>query len=1805
MLKATIGIILFICVNTDIIRAEHKENVVNTKFVRQQSPTYNPNKKGDVIFYMPEHNGEIHGTNNKSENINLKNKSTDNIKIGHNTAAEINQGLGYYSGNSTNVNNNINQYKNHQEQFKSMNYQKNGSFGNQLESINKSAHLYNNKNNSYSSDGNNNYSIERWGNKGSSDINNGNNNSYGLYGNISDKMHNNVYNDSKYNNSNFNIDKINNNDKENNKTYKSYLNLYVSDNRISPIGNNGRPGHLISHFNNPNQKLEFLHGFDGLFNQNNLGMNYGGNYGFNGIHAKGKGEHEKFEYPRTVNGNNVGSDNATEHPQTVNGNNVGSDNATEHPQTVNGNNVGSDNATEHPQTVNGNNVGSDNATEHPQTVNGNNVGSDNTMKYHQMGNGNNDTVPNFTGNDQEIFNNIRSLRPVNHEELYKNKMNPIIYNLHGTQNGNKDAVPYSISVSDSDSDSDIEYYSDSESNGSNSKTTNGNSENSYGDSSDSDSVLSSANKNTKGGSYDEANMFYRDNGQDRETKEKLMNSSESDDEIENPLHIKIPEGNINYHFSNYMNFDKKNILISNDTELLKMIGTDFSIGMRNYCSKKSISPKKGDYLDVSFEYSKKLETLREKTQLRVFKRKVKLITKENNILKQLENSLKREELSVDQKDTKLPPKSNEVKDEKTSELINKYNKVLEEYICHVLSNNPGGSPFEKLYYHNLAIGEIMKPIKTKYSHAATKSVALNYEIYILSSSNIYLFGHMLLLSLAYLSYNSYFTKGTKSFYSMETLLLANSDYSFFMLNEMCNVYYKPNKSFKKDLTFIPIELRPGRYSTYVGERRILCDTLELILNAVSLININEIYNVFYKNNVNGYENSVSFSNNAIRIFSQVCPRRNEKNTISCSFEDSNLYKKVVSEDNITEKANQKELKRAFDLLNAFSEMENTANDNNNYQHGSYIKLIMEQNLYTDFYKYLFWYENRELVKPRKSGTEIKNKSEISKYIYNQYMENHKIFESKFNVLPSGNLKMKAIVAFHSLIDRYSDFIKNKKLRSLYLKFVSYARHFLFMNSTISSMSRSNIEFVQMILDELQIQTNIPLKLIVRGNYFNMMDDLAKKDKLFYINLFILSSLSRKNPVKSYYNGKRELLKVSLSEKFATSTSAFIPHKLRRLVIGMKKGFLKKKLLKSLMKNRLLQHIPVNLLENIMTTFRFTTHSFATTALAQNADRGLARLSYKDKNPSEFVKSVFTKGGFPQYADKLMGEWFSKGFEEYKKEKIENLNLENELDKELNNFKRVAAPYLALQNISVDTVDTSLGDKKINKLIYNEHDKWDHYINKEYVKALSAWIDLNKEEGIVNPSIFQAVQDSKYLLENNIEDNIFFSRTAKPTKQSGFRNALNKTLSLGKMLLRKPSFKVDHAVWFGATINMKKGLALLKKVSELHKLIRNEDESWLINEAFMEIVDHIILMTTPSKISFHAGYLRNPAMPVINPFYHELSHEERIKEIQDYMCYDHCSSLWKMLSTFALHHLKNPDSLQTYEEKFSKNSLGNQMTDKDFVNNFKMILGGDAALHFYDNLLPKSMKKDLKSMKYGVSLSFSYSLKLAKMVFGEMQLPHLSHMFYAQAPYFGHFIGKWQKERQQGRLKEVFAAMTLGTLSTYTMLSAMDITQHAKDIGMGPSTSCYTSLVPPPKSICIQQTVKAVLTNSTLTSMKSVFSVGLFAAITPYLFAPMAGLAAWGVLKSQFKVVNRIDMALKGAFKNMWNKFMSLKGIRRLKRIFRRIKLLRRKVIKNAEQKLEAIEQNPDADHNHKVAVQKIHNPTKGNYHYISYAKIAI
>ncbi|SCO94053.1 rhoptry neck protein 2, putative [Plasmodium malariae] len=1324
------------------------------------------------------------------------------------------------------------------------------------------------------------------------------------------------------------------------------------------------------------------------------------------------------------------------------------------------------------------------------------------------------------------------------------------------------------------------------------------------------------NKNDTDDLDDPSILYYLDNGQDMSIKEKLLNSNGEDYQTEDGLNDNDYANRkpVNYHFSNYMNFDKKEILGSNEIELEKMIGTKFSKEVENYCRQDNSVQKEGDYLNTAFEYARALEELRGEMLVELNRQKYLGLNNFNNILQSINNSLNRKNLNGNRdvyEDKSFINEANAFRNENINPLSAKYNKIMKQYLCHVFVKNPGTNQLERLYFHNLALGELIQPIRTKYSKLASSSIGLNYEIYIVSSSNVYMLGHMLLLSLAYLSFNNFFVKGLKSFYSLQTMIMANSDYSFFMFNEMCNIYYNPSKKFEKDITFIPLESRPGRTTTSMGERKTICDLLELVLNVFSLINIHEIDNVFNKNNVNGYENSLSFSFNAIRIFSQVCPRDDTENALKCNFEKSKLYNSRILKKDIGQKENQKSLKRAFDLLRIFAEIENTSSTNEPNPH--YIKLIFNQNEYVDFYKFFFWYETRELVYV--PGTSANKKKKRKKnYIFDQFMMRGQQLKKKLLKMDAKyNIKSKALPAFYALVDRYNTISsKSQKARKLFLNDVSSARHYFYLNSILSKSPKSNLESIKKALIELQTLTNSPLKFMARGNNIEYLNQIAKNENLFYVNLFIISAFARKDPVRSYYSDKRKMLSATLSEKFATSTSAFIPHKLRKLVVGMKKGFLKRKLLTKLAMMKLLQHIPSHILENIITTIRFTTHSIASMQIIQNARFVPRSVSANDKLNSQFAKDIFTEGGFVGYADNLMSAWFSKGFEEYKKEKIENQKMETSIQNYLKDYsneydnsnEEMTDKEKLIKELNEENEKVQ-AQKQENKLILNQNDKWDHYINKEYARALRLWLELNDAPHQKNSVVYKVVEDSKYLLENNIEENIIFSRTVKATKQTVFRKFFNKIVSLGNMLLRKPSFKVEHALWFGATIDIKKAFVILEKVSELHKLIRDQDESWLINEAFIEIVDHVIQVSTEKHLREPFSVVRNPGMMAINPNYNYIPHEDRLKELQNSMCADHCSAVWKMISSFALQHLKNPDSLQTYEVKFSSNSLGNKIDDKDFVNNFKMIIGGDAVLHYFDNLLPKSMKKELKAMKYGASLTSAFSLKLTKVIFSEMQLPYLSKMFYMQAPYFGNFIGKWQKEREKSRMKELLGFMTLGTLSAYTILSAMDITQHATDIGVGPATSCYTSTIPPPKQVCIQQVVKATLTNSTEACMKSVFSVGLFASIGPYLFAPMAGLALWNVLKSEFKVLQRIDMALKGVFKSMWKKFLSLSAIRRLKGIFKRRKAMKKKLIENAEHKMMEMKNNPNKVKDHKMAIKKIHNQSKGGYNYISYARIKI
>ncbi|VWU51875.1 rhoptry neck protein 2, partial [Hepatocystis sp. ex Piliocolobus tephrosceles] len=1347
-------------------------------------------------------------------------------------------------------------------------------------------------------------------------------------------------------------------------------------------------------------------------------------------------------------------------------------------------------------------------------------------------------------------------------------------------------------------------------------------------------------------SEENSNPYYSDNGQyyitnngnrsfeykSERTSEKFMPS--------NNLFFK----NINYYFSNYVHTKKKNIAQNNKLELSNMIGPEFSEQMGNYCKYNNTPQNEKTYLKTAFDYSRSLEQIRTEMLILLNSNKNNQYgnpfksssTTDSNILKVVQDIYNRKNLKVDNKqelaDQEELKKKNLFINDKEHPLNVKYNEVMNKYLCHIFKNNPGKNKLERLYYHNVALGQILQPIRFNYSKATSMSVGLNYEMYLASASNIYMLGHMLLLSLAYLSYNEFFVKGVKGFYSFQKLILTNSDYSFFMYNEMCNIFYRQKKILKKDLTFVPTEFRPNRSTTLYGERKVTCDMLERVINAVHLVGLNEIYQVFNKHNIPVYENNLSFSINALRIFTQVCPINEKRETLRCDFEESTLYNPNLLKNDITGLESQKELRRAYELLTILSEIENSTLVKNEGPNPHYIQLIMNQNKYTSFYKYLFWYENRALIDLSMQNImdgNKKNKNKKLRYVYDDFIKQGlHIHKKLYKLNRAFNVKRKAISLYYNLVDKYPViFKKSERMRRSFLNNVANIRHNLYLNSVLTNATNSQMDTMKKILKNIDHTSDTPLKYLVRGNNLKDIEYVAARYNMFYINLFIISFFSQKDPVISYYNDKKRMLNATISEKLTTASSIFIPNKLKKLVTTLKKGLLKKKLLTSLAKIKLLQHIPVHLLQNIVTSIKFTTHTIAFTQVTQNARFVPLDTNIKKQKNVKFAKNIFNTGGFPKYADKLMSTWFKVGFEEYKKNNILKLNEENIVEDYVRD-NSIPAIYSRNDNImeegqKISSVyqDNTITENNTNELselerlnkrterrnnlLFNENDKWDVFIAKEFARSLDAWLYLHDNEYTKNTNTYKIVEDSKYLLENNIDDTIFFSRTVKPVKQTIFRTFFKRLVSLGSMLLRQPSFKVEHAVWFGATINIHSVFVLLEKVSELQKLMRHDNESWLINEAFIEIVDHVISLSTRQHIRTPFSVVRNPGIPTIHPYYSGLKTDDRLQEFQESMCSDHCSSVWKLLSIFALQHMKNPDSLQTFEHKFSKNTMGNKINDKHFVTNFKLIMGNDIMLHYFDNLLPKPMKKQIKSMKYGAALSFAYSLKLAKLIFNHMQLPYLGQLFYAQAPYFGYFVTQWQKERQQARIKEILGFMTLGTLSVYTLLSAMDITQQATDIGLAPTTSCYVSTLAPSKEVCLQTAVQAALTNTTQSCMTAVFSVGLFASIGPYLFAPMAGMAIWNILKSEFKILQRVDFALKGVFRGVWDKFLSSKGITRLKSIFKRRKSIKQQIVKTAENNMLQMQSNPEQMKKHLFDVHKLHEQSNKTYHHISYAKLAV
>lgn len=278
----------------------------------------------------------------------------------------------------------------------------------------------------------------------------------------------------------------------------------------------------------------------------------------------------------------------------------------------------------------------------------------------------------------------------------------------------------------------------------------------------------------------------------------------------------------------------------------------------------------------------------------------------------------------------------------------------------------------------------------------------------------------------------------------------------------------------------------------------------------------------------------------------------------------------------------------------------------------------------------------------------------------------------------------------------------------------------------------------------------------------------------------------------------------------------------------------------------------------------------------------------------------------------------------------------------------------------------------------------------------------------------------------------------------------------------------------------------------------------------------------------------------------MNKEEKEKEFNYSMCMDHCESLWLLLTTLILNNIQNPNRLREYDEEMKKIDIINNINNPNKVNSFR--IGLNIQTDYYENIIDKQSKENIKRMKYGGGTFFAYNLLLAGKINTSMGLINLGTSLIYQAPYYGNFIIQWIKEKKEARKKAIFSMLTLGFFFMYTFISITDITQHLADSGLGPAVDCLENLVIGP--ICPVDVIAPAITNAATTAVQDIFKVGILGILTPYLVLPMMLISIWQILKSEFNILLQFELNIKSLFKRFtqWVKQPFLNFWQKRKRI---------------------------------------------------------
>ncbi|XP_022587366.2 rhoptry neck protein 2 [Cyclospora cayetanensis] len=605
-----------------------------------------------------------------------------------------------------------------------------------------------------------------------------------------------------------------------------------------------------------------------------------------------------------------------------------------------------------------------------------------------------------------------------------------------------------------------------------------------------------------------------------------------------------------------------------------------------------------------------------------------------------------------------------------------------------------------------------------------------------------------------------------------------------------------------------------------------------------------------------------------------------------------------------------------------------------------------------------------------------------------------------------------------------------------------------------------------------------------------------------------------------------------------------------LLKAVMNGFRRKTMVKRA-KALLLESLDPSILPLLIDSFDWIVHTQAALQVNQNSfmfhDLGARPESYQTTAESKAAVKL-SDGGLVKLTDKQLKNWSEFGIPA----SLTNRLRKGEKLPKVTAFEKIPTPDLT---------------------------KWELQLNTKWLEALTAYLQhpYGKAALAANDPVAMLIQESKNRLEAELETTIFLGRIVKIPRVSKFKRALRAVSNFFRMLLRSPE-QSEYAVWMGVKVNIDQVMSVMKAVNSASEVVKSSGMYDHIKEGFLEIVKDVIMgnLDTHHRIvgydtyaavdeqmrkeGFAAAHKRNHGFLAIHPEYPNLSDAERKKEFQYSMCMDHCEALWKLLTSLVLTNMQNPKKLADYEKEMKSTKAITTLSDPNRVNAFR--LGLNVQTDYFDNMLDKGSKDNIKRMKHGGGTWFAYSLLLAGRIQTAMGMPNLGTTLIYQAPYYGNFILKWIEERRKSRKKAIFAMMTLGFFFAYTFLSVADITQHLTDSGLGPAVECLENLVLGP--ICPAAVVAPAITSAATAAAQDVFKVGILGLLTPYLVLPMMLVSVWQILKSEFKILMQFEMSVKSLFTRFsrWVK-------QPFKNWWRRRRRMKESILKQASQKYES------------------------------------